>query len=475
MLRIAYCSPVNPVSSGISDYSEELLPFLGQYADITLFAERDVVPTNEHLRQHLAVQPLDLLPRLHRQHPFDAVVYHMGNSPAHGTIYELIHQIPGVVVLHDWVLHHFKLWYAAERQKNVAAYLQNMQTRYGAPGERVARNMSRGRLQDQAFTMPLVEDVIERARGIIGHSRLVVERARAIKSSLPAAVVPMGVPLPPLIDRIEARNALGLPLDAPVWASFGHINPYKRIESTLRAFARFRAKHGNARYVLVGSVSPNYDVHALVRRLQLNDAVLITGHVPQNNFELYVAAADLCLNLRAPTAGETSASLLRLLAAGRPTLVSALDTFNELPDDVCAKVDADRSEGALILAYAELFQQYPSTAQQLGANARRYVAEQHTLDGAAQRYINFLSEVYGWGDVPKQRPPLWNIGNSHPKGTGQSAMGNQQSISSSNLPALNLSPIAQAAAELGMRADDQPLGNVAATIGELFGSADNQP
>jgi hypothetical protein len=158
MIRIAYCSPVNPVASGISDYSEELLPYLAQYADITLFVERDVVPTNRQLRQQFAVEPLDQLPRLHRQRPFDAVIYHMGNSPAHATIYELLRRIPGVVVLHDWVLHHFKLWYAAERQKNVAAYLDEMRARYGVAGERVARKMSRGQLQDAAFTMPLVED-----------------------------------------------------------------------------------------------------------------------------------------------------------------------------------------------------------------------------------------------------------------------------------------------------------------------------
>jgi len=484
--RIAYCSPVNPVPSGISDYSEELLPYLAQYADITLFVERNVVPTNELLRQHLAVQPIDLLPRLHRQHPFDAIVYHMGNSPAHATIYELIQHIPGVVVLHDWVLHHFKLWYAAERQKNVGAYVQDMRTRYGTAGERVARHMSRGQLHDRAFAMPLVEDLITHAHGLIGHSRLVAKRAQTLRPGLAAAHVPMGVPLPPLLDRDDARAVLGLPLAAPIWASFGHINPYKRIESTLRAFARFRTLHPHARYMLVGSVSPNYDVYALVRRLGLDAAVAITGHVPHAAFAQYVAAADLCLNLRAPTAGETSASLLRLLAAGRPTLVSALDTFNELPDDVCAKVDPDHSEGALILAYAQLLHQHPPLAHALGANARRYIATQHTLDGAAEGYMRFLSQLYGWGDVPKQRAPLWDVGNreqaprgcpenSHPEGTRQSAAqrvpGNQQLVSSAfslQPSAFSLSSVAQAAAELGIRADDAPLQHVAATIGDLF-------
>ncbi len=38
--------------------------------------------------------------------------------------------------------------------------------------------------------------------------------------------------------------------------------------------------------------------------------------------------------LRHPTAGETSASLLRLLGAGRPTLVTATGSFAELPPTI---------------------------------------------------------------------------------------------------------------------------------------------
>ncbi|HEY0734247.1 MAG TPA: glycosyltransferase, partial [Herpetosiphonaceae bacterium] len=318
MRRIAYCSPVNPVESGISDYSEELLPYLGQYAEVSLFVDRGLAPTNPELRRHLAVHAIDELPALQRKRPFDAVVYHMGNSPAHGAIYEMSRQVQGVIVLHEWVLHHFKLWHAAERRKDIGAYLREMQQRYGAEGERVARKMSRGQLQDAAFSFPLVEDLIERAQGLIGHSRFVVDQARSLRPNLPAAVVPMGVPLPPLLAPDAAREQLGLPLDVPIWASFGHINPYKRMESALRAFKRFHAEQPDARYILVGSVSPSYDLTALIRRLGLDDSVVVTGYAPRADFERYVAAADLCLNLRWPTAGETSASLLRLLGAGRP-------------------------------------------------------------------------------------------------------------------------------------------------------------
>ncbi len=470
MRRIAYCSPVNPVESGISDYSEELLPYLGQYAEVTLFVDRGIVPTNPQLRAHLAVQTLDDLPGLHRKRPFDAVVYHMGNSPAHGAIYELLQQIPGVVVLHDWVLHHFKLWYAATRRKDVGAYLRETQQRYGAEGERVGRKMSRGQLQDGAFSLPLVEDVLEHARGLIGHSRFVVDQARALRPALPTAVVPMGVPLPPAISRDAARSSLGLPLDAPIWASFGHINPYKRMESALRAFKRFRVDQPNARYILVGSVSPSYDLAALIHRLGLDDAVVITGYVPRADFERYVAAADLCLNLRSPTAGETSASLLRLLGAGRPTLVSAVGAFVELPADVCAQVDVDWSESALILAYARLLQTQPAIAAQLGHNARTFVGREHTLDGAAQGYIRFLSELYGWGELPKLRAVLWAVEEAEPQIHADTPDGTLPVDVA--LPAslgTTVAEVGTAAAELGLReTDEQPLREIAATLHDLL-------
>jgi glycosyltransferase involved in cell wall biosynthesis len=469
MRRIAYCSPVNPVESGISDYSEELLPYLGQYAELVLFVDRGLEPTNPQLRRHLPIHSIDELPALQRKRPFDAIIYHMGNSPAHGAIYEQSQRVPGVIVLHEWVLHHFKLWHAAERRKNIGAYLSEMQQRYGAEGERVARKMSRGQLQDAAFRFPLVEDLIQGAQGIIGHSRFVVDQALALRPGLPAAVVPMGVPLPPPLERDLARQQLGLPLDATIWASFGHINPYKRMESALRAFKRFQTEQPDARYILVGSVSPSYDLSALIRRLGLNDAVTVTGYVPRDSFELYVAAADLCLNLRWPTAGETSASLLRLLGAGRPTLVSAVGAFAELPPDVCAQVDADSSEAALILAYARLLRSQPAVAAQLGANAHAFVAREHTLDSAALGYIRFLADLYGWGLMPRLRDPLWQLDAPNFSPARPEAATPQAEVILPPALVTTIADVGRAAAELGVQeSDQQPLREVAATLDDLL-------
>lgn len=468
--RIAYCSPVNPAPSGISDYSEELLPYLGQYAEVTLFVEDGLRPSNPRLTEHLEVLPLRRLERELRRRPFDGLVYHMGNSPAHADIWRQAQRAPGVVVLHDFVLHHFMLWYAANRRRDVQLYVREMAARYGEAGAHMAQLMIRSRFTDAAFDFPCCEPVLAAARGLIAHSRFVAGRAAAIRPDLPTAVVPMGVPLPAPRGRDTARARLGIPRGAAVLAGFGHINAWKRIEPTLRALAALRADGLDARYILVGSVSPNYDLRGLIARSSLADAVTVTGYVPREQFEDYVAAADLCVNLRFPTGGETSASLLRLLGAGRPTLVSAVGAFAELPPGVAAQVDPGPAEGDQILAYCRLLLGRPELAADLGARARAFVAAEHTLAGAALGYARALARLYGWPAVAHVRDtPLWEV--EEPTGPGEQATegpggqetrrpGDWEAVPQLSDAAHPPDPLivaaARAAAELGLTEDDLP-------------------
>src|SRR5262245_57697921 len=177
MRRIAYTSPLNPSPSGISDYSEELLPYLAQYADITPYVADDLRPSNPELLRYLDVRPLGRLQRDHRQHPYDAIVYHMGNSQEnHAAIWDALQRTRGVVVLHEFVLHHFMLGYAAMTRRDTSRYQTEMARRYGPEGERVAALMLRGRLTDAAFEMPLCESVLDAAEGLLAHSRYVLDR-----------------------------------------------------------------------------------------------------------------------------------------------------------------------------------------------------------------------------------------------------------------------------------------------------------
>lgn len=407
--RIAYCSPVNPTHSGISDYSEELLPYLGQYFDITLYVDPQLTPSNPAIAQHLTVRALTQLGTDHQARPYDAILYHMGNSPAHTHIWEAAQHVPGVVVLHDLVLHHFMLQYHAVHRNDSPAYLRLAEDCYGEAGRHVGHRMLRGIFDDAVFAMPLCQPVLERAQLLISHSQYVADAVHGITPQLPTAVVPMGVPVLPLADARVWRAQLGLGDDAFILASFGHVNPYKRVDQMLRTIRTLRQAGVNAHYIIVGSVSPAVSLPTLVRRTNTQGAVHVTGYVSASEFNAYVALADVCINLRHPTAGETSASLLRLLAAAKPTLITASGSFLEIPDTAAVHIPLDASERDMLSHTAYLLYRSPQLRQTLANNARTYVTTTHTLAQSAATYAQTLAQHFGWDAPTPQRPPLWDV------------------------------------------------------------------
>ena len=88
----------------------------------------------------------------------------------------------------------------------------------------------------------------------------------------------MGVPLPPLIPKDTARARLGIDASAFVVTSAGHLNPYKRVSATLRAFKALLMEVPNALYLLVGSRSPNYDPTRQIER-----------HIPVFDMRMHVS------------------------------------------------------------------------------------------------------------------------------------------------------------------------------------------
>src|SRR5688500_829870 len=108
----------------------------------------------------------------------------------------------------------------------------------------------------------------------------------------------------------------------------------------------------------------------------------MTGYVADDDFPRYYAAADRFVNLRYPTAGETSGTLIRALDAGKPVAVSDYAQFAELPDDVAFKVPLGAGE---VEALVECFTaDLPDTANAqrawLEANARVELSVEGYLD-----------------------------------------------------------------------------------------------
>jgi glycosyltransferase involved in cell wall biosynthesis len=398
-MKIAYFSPLNPVKSGISDYSEELLPYLARQASIDLFVN-GYQPTNPDIVKNFRVfdirriNPLDYLPR------YDMALYHMGNSPAHRYIYDILLQWPGVVVLHDYCLHNFlaQKFFAEGRPER---YLEELEYCHGQEGLSLIED-PRAFLHWEdmdPLRYPLNKRVLDTATGVIVHSNFVKQLLTAayphiLVKQLNHHVVPEEVREVSPSERVAILERYSLPFDAVLVSCFGYLNTKKRIESVLHAIASLRSSFP-IHCLLVGEALPGAEgLGPLISALGMEESVTRTGFVNLKIFRDLVNATDICLSLRYPTMGETSGSLCRLMAAGKACVVSNVGWFAELPDSCVIKVDADAQEvDRLRSTLWELIVNEPLRSR-IGANARTYIATHHRIEDSAREYLAFCTEVH---------------------------------------------------------------------------------
>ncbi|MCA1635829.1 MAG: methyltransferase domain-containing protein [Acidobacteria bacterium] len=399
-MRLAYFSPLNPQRSGISDYSEELLPHLvAGGAEITLFVEGfrpssagllARFPWLDYRRDASVLRTLEA---------YDAVVYHMGNDHRyHAGILEAFRAHPGIVVFHDFALQDFFLGLARARN-DARVYVEEVGACHGAAARREAsESLARGgtpSMVARPLDFPVNCRVASGAEGIVVHSEWGRARFAEIAPGVPVRHINMPVAAAAAASEAGGGGGAERPVreGGPVRiANFGLITPGKGIEQALRALASLRDTH-DFRYALVGESNSFFDVRALVRRYGLENRVEVTGHVPLAEFERRISETDIALNLRERTVGETSASLCRIMAAGVASVVSNVGWYSELPGDCVVKVDWDECADALLCEYLKrLIEDAPLRAR-IGENARRHALAAHAVEQSAADYLDFINEV----------------------------------------------------------------------------------
>jgi glycosyltransferase involved in cell wall biosynthesis len=385
-LTCAYFSPLPPQRSGIADYSAELLPHLARHMAIDVYVDApDRI--DRSLVGSLKIGPIAgflASPDLYLH--YDVCVYHMGNQPVyHERIYRALQRFPGIVVLHEFDLHSF-FW---NRSSDRAAYLREMGYAYGLEGLQAARRPPSQDVLTGKY--PLFNRLADVSVGVIVHTDYARRSVLAASPRARVKCIPHAVSTP---DVLEAPDQLKpFPAGDIVLASLGYLAPSKRIESVLRALAQLRREAIDFRYVLVGEQVPGCDFTSLIQEIGLSDVVELTGFVNEDAFRMYLKTIDIGINLRTePTGGEMSGSLVRLMAGGRPVIVSDVGGFADLPDDCVIKIRQDETEIEQLAAALRRLIADPMARARYGDAARRYVAQELSFPGVAQKYAAFIHE-----------------------------------------------------------------------------------
>jgi glycosyltransferase involved in cell wall biosynthesis len=381
--RMAYVSPLPPERSGVADYSAELLPELARYYEIELITDfpQTADPFLQRQFRRLPFRQFEESAR-----GYDRILYHIGNSPFHSQIPSLLERYPGPVVLHDFFLSH--LFMHLEATDRVSLW-RNLYASHGYPGL-----LARARKGAEAaiWAYPCNLAVLSHAAGIIVHSDHVKQLAREWFgiSTESWKVIPQLRRLSPKMDGQKARRTLGISPDTFLVCSFGFLAPTKLNDLLFQSWlGSSLANRKDCCLVFAGGDGAGrpYRVNGVS-----SSRIRATGYLSQEDYERYLAAADVGVQLRGELSrGETPRSVLDCMGQGLATIVNAHPALSDLPADSVLKLSQSCSKEELSAALERLYCE-PQYRAELGRRAQQHVKAQRSPSLIARQYAEAVEE-----------------------------------------------------------------------------------
>lgn len=389
--KLACFTPLPPIQSGIADYSVDILNVLSRYFAITVFIDDGYV-SNCNLTNGISVCNY----RKFSKNDFDYVLYQYGNSVYHNYMNSYIRRFGGIVVLHDYNLYGLvSSNYLSPKNTDFKKYAQILEEDY--PKSIVEQHIEEFKTKGIFYSMPVNGFIINYADKVIVHSDENREALLRKDISRNVKIIRHYAKINDIISPLAAKEKLGISSDTKIIAAFGHIHETKRIIPILRVIASLREKYQKFKVILCGKIDENIKTkfEAFVMKNGLEDIVFVTGYVDLDKFLQYLDATDICLNLRYPYNGETSGSLMRILAKQKCVIVNNIGSFSEIPDTCCIKLPnveklSEEQEVHNLYEKLENLLMEPDKINKYGVAARRYAEENLDLNIICDEYYEFI-------------------------------------------------------------------------------------
>ena len=397
-LKLAVVSPLPPERTGIARYTAELLPALAHYYDITVVVEQKEV-VDPWIQANCDIRDVNWFCCNHNA--VDRILYHFGNSHFHAYMVDLLKIAPGVVVLHDFFLSGLQ-FHREIHGMTPHAWIRELYFAHGYKAVRERLNCSKSGplISNVIMEYPANFSVLQQASGVIVHSEF--SRALAChwynkELSKYWKVIPHLRDVASERMREQTREKLGLVAERFVVCSFGLLGPTKQNHRLLKAWLKSNlAKDEQCMLIFVGeNQSDNYgrDLMDMIRESNMQDRIQITGWADDDMFQEYLAAADVGVQLRTLSRGETSGTVLDCLNNGLPTIVNANGSIAEISSDAVWMLSDEFGESELVEAMERLYKNENLRAE-LSARARQYVRQHHSPRACAIQYRNAIEDIH---------------------------------------------------------------------------------
>ena len=394
-MKLNWFSPLLPASTDIAHYTRRVLPALAARAEVVLWTDsEDWDNSIEEFARVRRYKPERVeWAELNRA---DMNIYQIGNNPLfHGSIWQVAQKSPGIIVLHDFRLHHFFDGLYRVQWRDLHAYLREMDFYYGEEGRRAALECFRSEartIDEMAERYPLTQLALRGALGCVVHTRAAFEELKE-RSECPIVYAPLpfesesgrsGVRA--LVD--DEKRAEGPPFRLII---FGYLGRNRRLDAVLKALAEFPEKE-KFHLSIYGQLLDNKSLRGPIRALGLKRQVRVHGFVLEEELDDALSRSSLAINLRYPTMGEASGSQLRIWSHALPSLVSRVGWYETLPADAVSFVRPEHEVEDIQKSLRE-FLDDPQRFRKMGLRGRQILEEEHAPENYAQTLMSFVHKA----------------------------------------------------------------------------------
>ena len=412
--RIVHYTPLPPARNGIADYAwrmmEALKPRFRQ--SVVTGTEGGKAPKGIPVHGQSAAVGHHGLP-----------IYQIGNNWHHS--HELASALvrPGLVLLHDLQLLYLYESLAPSEEELVRLMRRSNPRLSLRVAERLQRKQPTSKLPYMLADM--LGDLLDQSHRVVVHSnyaRRVIRAHHGEEAARKVDVIPHFAMTASARDPHEVRRRYGYRPETKLIVTAGFATRAKRFDIIARVVADLASSDTTVQWIHAGRPDHgDLDLRELVRAYPgLNAHFTASGYLDEDALDDHVAMADVLLNLRFPSVGESSGSLARALAMGACTIVSDTGSYAEIPNGAVVKLSALGGVGELKAALGALLAS-SSLRRSIGDAAARYAtdelniaryatrlgrsigaARQHALARALSLPLNKLSR-----SLPARRQTTW--------------------------------------------------------------------
>lgn len=388
-MRIHWFSPCLPERTDIGHYTLRVCEVLKEHCDLTLwthpkhFKGRKQPDWRKRFKAHPYTEVSERIEVLNRA---DAVFFNLGNNAAfHREILDIMRQVSGVAIVHDRNL--FECISSVYREKPLGElrFSQLLEVTYGEQAKNEYQEWKKSKLPSDEIVSkyPFHNHSTQGTWGAIYHTKA-TDCDEALSDSFPNWTLPLPYPAEPLVETPKLREIDGF-LHCVLFGYLGGHN--RRLTEILKALSKYPNKD-RLRLHLAGEIHKNFKIDSLLKELQLTNIVTKEGFLPEIELDRLLRGCDAVINLRYPTRGEASGSLLRAWNQSAPSIVTNRATYAELPDSVVWKIDPKDEEAELARIWDELLSN-PQNAIEKGLAGRKLLETKYNV----KSYVQSLLEI----------------------------------------------------------------------------------